>query len=222
MKRVLYKPVKAASLIFALSFFPAVAAHAAVNPQIQTRVTTSMQELQTYNTTHSFPALKTAIETLFNAVDTRSVSPSDYVTFRRTVMQGWANILKAIEQSYDPTYDPNNPADRPNLCVLPHNGSVTCNISPDQIQDPKERAKYAAALQANALKLQQSYHFHDVSVLDLLAMGALQMHLKGFAAAGAPSDYAALDGIFRQAGISSSRMVKIDAMLAAPAPKTNP
>jgi hypothetical protein len=221
MNRELYQAVKTASLVCALGYSSAVAAHAAVTPQIQALVTNSIQELQTYNSTHSFAALESAIETLSNSVDTDKVAPGDYVAFRRTIMQAWSNIMKAIEQSYDPTYDPNNPNDRPNLCVQPP-GGISCNASPNEIQDPKVRAEYEAALNANALKEQRASHWQHVHLLDELAMSSLQADLQIFATARAPSDFAALDAIFRQAGIRSSRMAKIDTMLMAPAPQTHP
>jgi hypothetical protein len=187
-----------------------IAAHAAVDPQVQARVTTAMQALQTYPSTHAIVSLKVAIE-----------SPADYVALRRTVVQGWAEILKAIEQSYDPAFDPSNPKDLPNTCVLPDLGSVTSNVSPDQIPDPKARAAHEDALQANAVKRQRARQWHDVHMLDQEAMALLRGHLQTFAAAGAPSDYSALDAILHQAGISSSRRAKIDKMLIGPSPETH-
>lgn len=207
---------KTVVLACVLSLFPGVSAHASINPKVQARVTNAMQELRTYNSTHSFPALKSAIETLANAVEPRLVSPDDYITFRRTIVEDWASILETIERSYDPTYNPTNPNDLPNDCVLPDNRSVTCNVSPDQVQDPKERADYEARLEANAAKARRALQWHNVLVLDTEAMASMQADLQLFAAAGAPSDYAALDGIFRRARISKARMAKIDAILAAP------
>ncbi|MGA7747667.1 MAG: hypothetical protein WCA52_11740, partial [Candidatus Aquilonibacter sp.] len=88
------------------------AASASTNPEPGTQVTTAMRELQSFNSTHSLSTLGTAIDTLGRAADLHAIAPEDFVTSRRSLMQAWARILQTIEQSYDPTYDPNDPRQR--------------------------------------------------------------------------------------------------------------
>jgi hypothetical protein len=51
---------------------------------------------------------------------------------------------------------------RPQDYVIPP-GGLPCDAKPDEIKDPSSRAQYAAALQANELKLQRSHTKAGVS-----------------------------------------------------------
>ena len=184
------------------------AASASTNPEPGTQVTTAMRELQSFNSTHSLSTLGTAIDTLGRAADLHAIAPEDFVTSRRSLMQAWARILQTIEQSYDPTYDPNDPRQRAVDCV-------PCTF-PQGSPTADEQPAYQAAVQANNVKIARSQHYLQVHQLDELAMANVRIDLRLFEMAGAPPDYAALDTIFRQANLSEARLSAIDTMLNAP------
>ncbi|HTU69112.1 MAG TPA: hypothetical protein VMF11_02235 [Candidatus Baltobacteraceae bacterium] len=203
-------------LILAL---PVTANAATAGDQMQQRVAASMQDLQRFRTGHSFSDLQGAITTLFSFGDIKSIAPADYVARRRSLVQAWAQILKVIEESYDPTYDPHDPNDVPFDCLIaPGATSPTC-FDYQNIKDPKARADFIAAIKANGAKARKALYYSRLWNLDELAMGSLKMDLQIFSGAGAPPDVAALDAIIQQAGLSESRQTAIHAMLAAPAPR---
>jgi len=167
-----------------------------------------MQELRDFNSTHSLSTLRTAIGTMYSSINTQTIAPQDLVTIRRSRMQAWAKILQAIEQSYDPTYNPNDPRQMPVDCVA-------CTF-PQGRPTADQQAAYEAAVQANNAKEARVQHYLQVQRLDDRAMASIHAELWLFEMAGAPPDYAALDAIFRQAGLSAARVSKIDTMLKTP------
>jgi hypothetical protein len=176
--------------------------------------------------THSFTDLQAAIDSLYGTIQPRALTPANFVETRRTLARSWASILKDIEASYDPTYDPNDRRNVPFLCVPPPDieGAASC-MAPDKISDPNVRAQYVKEINENNLKRKRLEHYLGVKRLDDEAMSALDMSLKLFndiAPANIGPDAAALDSIFRSAGISAHRLNKIHQMIYArnPSQKT--
>ena len=156
---------------------------------------------------------------MYGAVSVDDLSVNNFIERRRAVVQGWAQILSAVEQSYDPTYDPANAANLVNTCVVPP-FDATCNDDPKMVRDPKQRAIYTAALKANDRNMKRAIQYHDLYSADEAAMTSLEMtlYLLGeVAPAGTPADFTALDDILQTDDISESRRLKIDAMLRNPA-----
>ncbi len=192
--------------------------------QLDMQTVSAMQSLQRYKSSHSFSDLRSAIYTMQTAADIGSLTTSNFITERRTLVRGWALILKAIEQSYDPNFNPDDPNDIPDSCVVPPrepNGrQAPACADPQEVQDPQARAQYIADIRANDLKRQRTSRYRQLFNIDEAAMGSLQMALDLFrkvAPEGAAPDFAALDGILRQAGLSEVRREKLDAYFYAAA-----
>jgi hypothetical protein len=169
------------------------------------RVADASHSLETFSRTHSYADLRSAVGALVSAVNLHEFTPATFVGKRRTLVAAWAQVLRTIEQSYDPTYDPNDPANRP-LLGLP---------DPASIRDPRERAIVQAQIAANPEKLQRAARWHDVTEIDLLAQAAIKAQLdqlRRVAPEGTDADFAALDDILRKAGLSSTRRTQIDAL----------
>jgi hypothetical protein len=63
-----------------------------------------------------------------------------------------------------------------------------------------------------------SSQYHDLHVIDLLALNSLKVQLnqlRKFEPDGTDGDFAALDGILKEAGLSNARRLKIDTMFYA-------
>jgi hypothetical protein len=176
--------------------------------ELATHVASSSRALQTFTRSHSFADLSSAVDEMEAASNLHALRPDTFVAQRRTYVRGWAQVLKAIEQSYDPAYNPNDPNDRP-ISGLP---------DPQSIPDPNRRATVAALVAANPQKLARASYYHDLLVIDMRAQALLRVTLDQFRKVepdGTPPDYAALDGILQQAGLSAARRTKIDALFYA-------
>lgn len=201
--------------------FGALAPRAIAAPQASTddtsaRITRSMVGLDRFRSTHSLSDLQSAIDTLVSAVDIVKTPSGNYLEDRRLVVGAWAKVLREIETSYDPTFNPKNPHDLPLSCVpapLEANGSQLKGCAdPQEIQDPKARAEYIAEVRANDAKLVRANFQTRLSYLDDDAMVSLHGNLQDFRRV-APSDAAALTTILRQAGLSETRIRKIEPWL---------
>ncbi len=82
-------------------------------------VNSSAQALKRYRASHSLVDLETATVAMDGSVDVESLTPDKFIATRRTFVQGYANVLAAIEQAYEPGYDPLDPKNRPEGCVTP-------------------------------------------------------------------------------------------------------
>lgn len=196
------------AIIFVIAGSPIATATSPASDELSTHVDGSSRALQAYARSHAFSDLRAAVNEMEAAVNLHALKPDTFVNQRRTLVRGWAQVLKAIERSYDPTYDPNDPNNRP-ISGLP---------DPQGISDPKERAWAVAALAANPKKLERASYYHDLSIIDLRAQTLLKTSLDLFRKVepdGTPPDFAALDGIVQRAGLSSARRTKIDAMFYA-------
>ncbi|HTX59168.1 MAG TPA: hypothetical protein VMH02_05770, partial [Verrucomicrobiae bacterium] len=160
--------------------------------------------------------LDDTIRTLTSAPDTATIKPKNIVSGRRTIVRAWAQVLRAIERSYDPTFNPNDPRNMPEECLIPPrepDGTQEPSCAdPNDVRDPKARAAYTEAIRANDLKIERWNNYWSLKDRDDAAMTSLQMQLKLFREESAPPDFAALDRILRQAGLSDARRKEIDAM----------
>ncbi len=188
-----------------LAVCPGATSAAQAADQSQTRVATALQYLQRFKALKSADELQYAVSEMDGTIGVATLTPSNFVARRRFLVRAWANILKGIEQSYDPTYDPNNPNNE---------FSWTCTPSrPGAIQPPNS-CNDTQAQQINRQKANRAGYYVKVQRLDLRAMSGLEASLavlRNIAPRGTPTDFAALDGILREAGISAQRRTKIDA-----------
>jgi hypothetical protein len=203
------------SLAFALAC--QMHAGAAQRPdQTDARVASDLQGLQRFSATHSLADLGSTVDVLSSAVDLPTIKRKDYIERRRAIVTAWSQVLRAIEQSYDPTFNPKDPNDLPALCLVPpperSGKQLPSCADPKDVQDAQARAAYVAALKANALKAQRANYYHDLRNIDDQAMLALRLNLASFRNAGALTDTAALDGILQQVGLSAARRATIDKM----------
>ena len=190
--------------------------------QMESRANAAVQRLQVFKASGSLDDLRSAINTMQSSLDLSEVTPQNFIATRRKQVGVWAQILKVIEQSYDPSYDPRDPASRPALCLQPPMESSGKQLppcaDPKSIQDPAARVAYVTALQENSRKIARAGSYHDLHVIDLNAMGILTSELRllnRVAPENTPADSVALDGILRQSRISEARRAKIDAMFYA-------
>lgn len=186
--------------------------------KVAARVQAALQQLQRYRTSRSLADLRTTVDMMGGAADIDSFSFQNHVAQRRTFVSGFVGVLKAIEQAYDPTYDPHNAANIPEIGCLPVQTTSglrhVCN--PADIKDAGLKAAYATAERANQEKIRRANYYREVAYTDSLAMAVFEVHLRQIqrlAPDSAGTDFAALDSIVRSANLTPSRQSKIEAML---------
>lgn len=184
------------------------AALGATPDEITVHVSSSSRAVQAFSSSHSLADLRTAVDEMVAAGNLHALKPDTFVAQRRTLVRGWGQVFKAIEDSYDPTYDPNDRNNWP-AWGLP---------DPQGVQDPKARAAAVAAITANQQKIKRASYYHDLNVIDLIAQNALKVQLNQFRKVepdGTDADFAGLDGILQRSGLSHARRMKINAMFYA-------
>jgi hypothetical protein len=185
-----------------------VMAQAPPTDAVTVHVGAASRAAQAFSRSHSIADLRPAIDEMVSAGNLPGFKPDTFVAQRRTFVRGWAQVLKVIEQSYDPTYDPN---DRNNWPAWGFG-------DPQYIKDPQMQAAAVAALAANDQKVKRMAFYHDRRVLDMLAQATLKVQLdqlRRVAPDGTDADFAELDAILQQAGLSSALRTKINAMFYA-------
>jgi hypothetical protein len=191
-------------------------AQATNNPdKTEARIATAMTGLQRFQSSHSLDDLRATSHALFSAVDRTAIKTGDFPARRRSVVTAFAQVLSQIEALSDPTFDPNDVKNFPQVCLTPDREpdgrQLPSCADPNDISDSATRARYVAAIKANELKIKRIGEQHTLRNLDHGTMQELQIVLRGFHS-NAPSDGVALDNILRQAGISDARRAKINAM----------
>jgi hypothetical protein len=194
---------------------------ASASTQSDARVSAALQALQRYKTSDSLRDLSSAVTMMDGTIDLTALTPQNFTAKRRNLVQAWAKILAAIEQSYDPTFDPADPRNLPSACVVPPKESDGTQLpacaDPNELKDPNARESYVAAIQTNNQLIERSNYYQQVLRLDERAMRGLQMSiqlLKSVEPEGTGTDFSALDAIVQQAGISQARRTKIDGFLS--------
>lgn len=193
-------------------------AHAAANDPTPARIAAAMQDLHRYTTSHSIADLRAAVSSMGGTADSATLTPANFISHRRDIVAAWAQILKAIEDSYDPTLDVNAHFSCP-APPMDSDGTrhVPCS-NPAVIKDATARAKYIAELDAFNTHVQRLNRYQEIRNIDAWAMTSLSMSLDIFrkvAPDGTTADFAALDQILRRAGISDARRSTIDGMFYA-------
>lgn len=198
-------------------------ARSATQADVAARVSNAMRELQQYKPAPSLhdpqalSSLRSAVYTMQLATDVTALTPQNFVGQRRLLVAGWANIIRALQQSYDPSFDPNNVADLPSSCIIPPKG-FPCGADPNHITDPQARAQYVNELRANLEKSKQALYYQQVHNLELGTMsifGTMLTVFRKVAPEGATSDSAALDAILQQNGVSQARRQALDVLITA-------
>ncbi len=187
---------------------------------IEGRVEDALGKLEIYRRSRSVGDLQTAIYAMQQSLDVDLFRANAFTLQRRAFVSGWAQVLRSIEDAYDPKFDPNKRLP----CPLPRLGGSLGSIlpgvcDPKLIREPENDSVRNKELQ-DLERYQVSYnHYREVRRLDDESMTVLEMSLDVLckrAPANVPSDYLALDRIFLDSAISRSRRIKIEAMLRDP------
>jgi hypothetical protein len=190
-----------------------VASAAPTQKQTGGRLANSLAGLHRYFSSRSLDDLQSTVSALTSIVDVPRMRTRHYIARRPAIVQAWAQVLRAIELSYDSTVDLN---DLPVSCVTPPMEASGKQLppcaDPNEITDLQTRAKYISAIQANELKMARVNFQTRLRLIDDQAMLSLRMNLDSFRAVTHP-DFVALDQILGQAGLSATRRKKIDAIL---------
>ncbi len=187
---------------------------------IQGRVEDALGKLEIYRRSRSLSDLQTAAYAMQQSLDVDLFRANAFTLQRRAFVSGWAQVLRSIEDAYDPKFYP----DEPLPCPLPRPGErlgyiLPAVCDPKLIREPQNDSVRNKELQ-DLERYRVSYeHYREVKRLDDESMTILEMSLNllcEVAPAQAPSDYLALDRIFLDSAISDSRRIKIEAMLRDP------
>jgi hypothetical protein len=192
----------------------------AVDIESTSAVSSSFAALQQFKSSHSLADLKTAIAIMRASFKLSSFTSKTFISEKRALVWNWAQLLHVIEQSYDPTFNPDDRNDLPDVCVVPPvetNGTqLNCGVAPEDIKDPQARAKYIELLRANAAKAKRAFYYRDLSNIDEDARTTLEVKLellRRVAPAGIPRDSQALEQILTKAGLNSAARKEIEPYL---------
>lgn len=182
-----------------------------VTPTLEGRINAALGKLAEFRRSGALGDLETAIYAMQSSLDIDLFRFDTFVAQRRTFVNGWAQLLRALESSYDPTFDPKNrlPCPPP----PPYNGMLPWNCDPKLAagpQSPSVRIKEIQDLQRFQARFQR---YDSIQRLDAMAMTSLRMSLdliRKIAPNGTPSDFSALDATLRSSGISDARRKTID------------
>lgn len=170
-----------------------------------------------YRQSHSLNDLAAAVNALDGTIQPRTLNHANFVDARRTLAQSYATVIRAIQDAYDPTYNPNDPRNVVFDCVPPPRVEyMKCN-DPNQIADPAQRAQYEKAIEENNRNKERLAYYLQVLRLDEHAMSNLSATLRllsRLTPSGVGTDSQALYSIFQSAGIKSERLNKIRAMIS--------
>ncbi len=189
-------------LVASAVLLPGLTSNATVPMATTSRIGVSAAALSRYAQTHALSDLRSAILGLSGTINPYSLTPQNFSATRRSLVQAWAPVIKAIESAYEPGYDPSDPKNVPSFCAPP--------------PTPNQALCTQAMVQQNDEKRRHWDQYADVHRLDNLAMGLFRVSiqtLNEIAPTGEGADFNALDSILRNAGISESRMAKLDATL---------
>ena len=81
-----------------------------------------------------------------------SLDKADWSTERSAKVQLWLQAWKRVEEGFDRNWDPNKPP--PWQVSPPAATGLPAGVGPEAVQDPKLRAEYEAAIEANRKKWQ--------------------------------------------------------------------
>jgi hypothetical protein len=184
--------------------------------QSEARIAAAMAHFERFRSSNSLADLRSASEGLSSAADPRTIKPSEIVARRRSIVSGFAQVLRQIELQTDPSFDATKPDSRPPGCLIPpeepSGRTLPACADPNAISDPATRAKYVAAIKANNVKVERFNKSISLYNLDNETMLNMETVLHVFHAR-TPSDGPAIDNILRQTGLSEARRLKIDAMI---------
>ncbi|MBV8723715.1 MAG: hypothetical protein JO078_11570 [Candidatus Eremiobacteraeota bacterium] len=214
-------------VICAFALLPPVAAASGntsspVDDLDRAKVSSALQILQRFNSSHSLKDAEEAIRTMQSAYQGYTFTPENLIARRRTLVWAWAQIIFAVQRSYDPNWNPMDPANLPERCLYPPPEAAgqmpTCD-DPDAVKDPKLRAQYIRDIQANELKKTKAEEWQRHQIVDEEAMAVFEGRidfLHEMSPKGVPSDAAALDGIVREANLSDATRETLHRYFCAP------
>jgi hypothetical protein len=192
----------------------AAASAAPTSGPTETGIANASQALVRYASSHSVADLNAAVLAMGGTVDVDSLTPANFMSRRRELVQAWATIIKVIEQSYDPSFDPKQGFSCPIPPSQP-NGQLQPCTDPANISDPTARAQYETALANFRVQVAKARRHQQLVNIEGGAFSGLNMSLKlmsEVAPDGTSPDFAALDSILQQTGLASATRAKIDAM----------
>jgi hypothetical protein len=194
---------------------------AATSAIADARISAAQEALVRYKATHSLEDLRSVVSTMGGTVNIRELTPENLILERRNLVRAWAQILKAIEQSYDPTFDPNERLACPEPPAAQGIQLPPC-VSPAAVNNPAARAAYLAELNKYYGYVRRVSYYRQLRNVDDWAMLSLRMSLdlyRQVAPKGVSADFDALDTILQQAALGGARRSRIEQMLQPPVGK---
>jgi hypothetical protein len=186
---------------------------------IEGRVDDALGKLAIYRRSRSLEDLQSAMYAMEHSLNVLLFRADAFTLQRRTFVSGWAQVLRAIDDAYDPKFDPDKRLPCPSLWPKDRAASILipfyCGPAPEP-QTDSVRNKELQDMERYRISYE---NYRQVKQLDALAMtifeGSLEI-LGRVAPHGAPADYIALDRLFLRSRISESRRIVIEAMLRDP------
>jgi hypothetical protein len=211
---MLFRVVLASFLTAALLCDFSVAAQAARPPdRTDSRVAAALLLLRDFKQFHSLDDLHAAAVALTSAYNIGAITPATFIARRRTLAGAWAQIIKSIDDSYDPSFDPSEQLFCPMPPLEASGRQLPPCVTPDSVKDPAARTEYVARLSQFKLRIQRHNYYRQLRNIDELATLSFRMTLSQFnsrAPDGAGPDFAAIDAILRKAGLSDARRAQIE------------
>ena len=93
-------------LVASAVLLPGLTSNATVPMATTSRIGVSAAALSRYAQTHALSDLRSAILGLSGTINPYSLTPQNFSATRRSLVQAWAPVIKAIESAYEPGYDP--------------------------------------------------------------------------------------------------------------------
>jgi hypothetical protein len=186
--------------------------------ETERRLTAALEGLQTFNGSRSLEDLHRTINKLPSAVIISAIAPQDYAARRRETVQAWVSVFQALDKLIDPTFDPTNVHDLPQVCVVPprepSGRRLPACANPADIPDEQTRNAYIAAIQANDAKIQRANLQGRLRVLEQQAAAGFQANLRTFQRV-APGDAPEVNSVIGSAGLSAAMQGKLRATVDA-------
>jgi len=183
-------------------------------------VTSAMAGLRTFDQSGSLNELRSVIDTLIETANVTGLPHDELNSDRLVIAKAWVAVLKRIEASYGPAFDPYDGKNQPMSCVPPPIESDGTQlrgcVSPGDIKDEKARAEYLLALDRNKAKEQRMQRWIEVHELDDLAMTYFEVTLKLFRDVVGPDPR--VSRIVQAGGLSPARTKTLEDWLSSPGP----
>jgi cell division protein FtsB len=185
-----------------------VASQSQANGSNSDRTTAALANVAQFKSTRALAAIRSAIDELAQ-FDNRSETRASCIVSRRRTMEAWASVLIALQAAKDPTFDPNDDAQRPSWTIdVPGRGGYPSGTDPNDIADPKLRAEYEQLVAANTAKTRRVNYQAELRNLYREAMARTSVALHNVNST-CPDDEQALRSILHHSGLTDGQIEKL-------------